>query len=99
MHRKQNFAFSPPFFFRFSCALLGMGYLLATHCCPDKLALNGPKSLTHDVRFLNIYTSLTASLVFLITTQLLIIFQQKIKRFVLCFLLLGRFDAYLFPVT
>ena len=32
-------------------ALLGMGYLLATHCCPDKLALNGPKSLTHDVRF------------------------------------------------
>ena len=31
--------------------LLGMGYLLATHCCPDKLALNGPKSLTHDVRF------------------------------------------------
>ena len=31
--------------------VLGMGYLLATHCCPDKLALNGPKSLTHDVRF------------------------------------------------
>ena len=31
--------------------MLGMGYLLATHCCPDKLALNGPKSLTHDVRF------------------------------------------------
>ena len=34
-----------------SRGLLGMGYLLATHCCPDKLALNGPKSLTHDVRF------------------------------------------------
>ena len=34
-----------------SFTVLGMGYLLATHCCPDKLALNGPKSLTHDVRF------------------------------------------------